>query len=83
MGAAADSGGMILTKRGGALLFIVLLCLVMATVMSFAMTFVSAGFTSGFLAKWGRSFLIGFVVVLPAAMVAVPVLRRFTDSLSR
>lgn len=74
---------MLLTKRGSNVVFVLLMSLIMAGVMSFAMTFINAGFTSGFWAKWGRAYLVGYCVALPTAFVVVPVLRRFTDSLSR
>ncbi len=74
---------MLLTKRGSNLLFILLMVLIMAGVLSFTATFISAGFTAGFFTKWLRAYAISFCVGLPTALLVVPPLRRFTDSLAR
>ncbi len=72
-----------LSRRGGNLLFVILMATTMSLVMSFAMTLVNSGFNSAFLDRWMRSFGIGLLVSVPTALLIVPVLRRFVDGLVR
>ena len=63
-------------------LFVVLMCIVMCSVMSFAMTILNHGLRDGFLRVWMRSGSIGFLVALPTALLVVPPLRRLADRLA-
>jgi divalent metal cation (Fe/Co/Zn/Cd) transporter len=61
-----------------------IISLVMSLVMSFTMVAINVGFAEHFFHAWIRSELIGFIVGLPTAMIAVPIARkivfRITDS---
>lgn len=64
-------------------IFIVLMCIVMCSVMSLAMTILNFGLHDGFFRVWTRSGLIGFMVALPTALIVVPPLRRVADRIAR
>ncbi|QYK48821.1 MAG: DUF2798 domain-containing protein [Phycisphaeraceae bacterium] len=70
-------------KRNRAnIIFIVLMCLAMCSVMSLAMTLLNRGLDPGFFRAWLRSASIGFLVALPTALLIVPPLRRFSERLA-
>ena len=57
-------------------MFVTLMVLCMAGVMSLVMTIANTGVGPGLLGRWGRSFAIAFLVGWPTASVVVPMVRR-------
>jgi hypothetical protein len=53
-----------------------LMVLVLDTVMSFTMTSVFVGWTSGFIQRFAGAWLIGFAVALPTSLAITPLIRR-------
>lgn len=70
-----------LSRRGANVLFIILMAMGMSLVMSFAMTLLHVRLDSGFVNRWMRAFLLGWLVATPTAFVVVPLVRRVTDAL--
>lgn len=58
------------------LIFSVSVGLVMALAMSFFMLVVNIGFVEGFFFIWVKSFLIGFSIALPIAIVIIPLIKN-------
>jgi hypothetical protein len=50
--------------------------LVLDTAMTFTMTSVFIGWTSGFIQRFAGAWLIGFVVALPTSLAITPLIRR-------
>ena len=46
------------------------------TAMSFTMTSVMTGWTSGFIQRFAGAWLLGFAVALPATLAITPLIRR-------
>jgi len=46
------------------------------TTMTFTMTSVFIGWTSGFIQRFAGAWLIGFAVALPTSLVITPLVRR-------
>jgi hypothetical protein len=54
---------------------------IMISLMTFVITAVNVGFTPEFLARWGRAFLIAYVIGVPVIFFLVPVARKITGRL--
>ncbi|HAA11676.1 MAG TPA: hypothetical protein DCE41_08255 [Cytophagales bacterium] len=57
------------------LIFSVAVGFVMSLAMSFFMLVFNVGLIDGFFLMWMRSFLIGFSISIPIAIVAIPQIR--------
>ena len=68
-------------KKYSIILYAVLMSLGMSFSMSLALTLVNVGF-DGFLEKWPRAFIIGFIVSLPASLIIIPIVRKIVDKLT-
>jgi len=55
--------------------------LLMAAVMSAAMTLINTGAGPGFFLRWMRAFCIGFAAAYPTAFLCAPLAQRLTDRL--
>jgi hypothetical protein len=53
-----------------------LMVLVLDTAMTFTMTSVFVGWTSGFIQRFAGAWLIGFAVALPTSLAVTPLIRR-------
>ena len=53
----------------------------MLSFMTFVVTAVNLGFGPGFLAAWGKSFAVAYVVGVPTIFVLAPLARRITGRL--
>jgi len=51
-------------------------------VMSFAMLAINVGFVSDFITFWLNSFIVGFIVATPIALVAVPIIGKIVKRLT-
>jgi hypothetical protein len=49
--------------------------------MSLTLTLVNVGF-DGFLEKWPRAFIIGFIVSLPTSLIIIPIVRKIVGKLT-
>ena len=61
--------------------FAVLMSLGMSFSMSLTLTLVNVGF-DGFLEKWPRAFIIGFIVSLPTSLIMIPIVRKIVNKLT-
>ena len=68
-------------KKYSTLLFATLMSLGMSFSMSLTLTLANVGF-AGFLEKWPRAFIIGFVVSLPTSLIIIPIVRKIVDKLT-
>jgi len=59
------------------LLFSAIISLIMSFFMSFFMIVINIGFTEEFMKAWLGSTAIGFVIGLPIAEIAVPLIQKF------
>ncbi len=69
-----------LSRKGGNILFVVLMVLAMSLIMSLAMTVIDTGVRGDLIGRWMRGFVIAFLVSLPAAFIVVPLMRRLADA---
>ena len=53
-----------------------LMVVILDTTMTFTMTSVFIGWTSGFIQRFAGAWLIGFAVALPTSLVITPLVRR-------
>lgn len=60
------------------LVFSLVMGLLMITLMTFVITAVNVGFTPDFLARWGRAFMIAYVVGVPVIFFMAPLARKLT-----
>lgn len=58
------------------LIFSVAVGFVMALAMSFFMLLVNVGLVEGFFFIWVKSFLIGFSISLPIAVILIPLIKK-------
>ncbi len=58
------------------LMFSVIIGLVMSLFMSFFMLLVNLGWVEGFFFIWMKAFAVGFVISLPIAVVAIPIIQK-------
>jgi hypothetical protein len=72
-----------LTKPQGHVVFVLLMCLMMSGAMSLVMAFLEIGFRDRLVGMWTKNWVIGFVVAVPAAFVAVPVARWMAASITK
>lgn len=63
------------------LVFSLVMGLLMITLMTFVITAVNVGFTPDFLARWGRAFMIAYVVGVPVIFFMAPLARKLTGKL--
>ena len=53
----------------------------MISVMTFVITAVNIGFTADFLARWGKAFIIAYVVGVPVIFFLAPIARKITGKI--
>ena len=58
------------------LIFSVSVGFVMSLAMSFFMLVVNVGLTEGFFFIWIKSFLVGFIISIPIAVIAIPLIKN-------
>ena len=68
-------------KKYSIILFAALMSLGMSFSMSLTLTLVNAGLV-GFLEKWPRAFIIGFIVSLPTSLIIIPIVRKIVNKLT-
>ena len=76
---------MMLTRKQGQVVFILLMVITMSGAISLASTFLTFGFDHSlgyFIGRWLKAWVIGLVVGFPVAVVVFPLLRKFVDSLT-
>ncbi len=61
------------------IIFSAAISFVMSLFMSFFMIAINVGFTSDFFIAWTMSTLIGFVIGMPIAAIAVPLLQKLLN----
>jgi Protein of unknown function (DUF2798) len=71
---------LVLSRKGGNILFVILMVLAMSLIMSLAMTVVNTGVRGDLIGRWMRGFVISFLVALPSAFIVVPLMRRLADA---
>lgn len=71
-----------LTPRQAQFAFVPLMVTVMSAVISFAMTALHHGFTTGLVSAWLYNWAIAFVIALPVAWLAVPGVRALLARLT-
>ncbi|MBI5923804.1 MAG: DUF2798 domain-containing protein [Betaproteobacteria bacterium] len=60
------------------LVFSLLMGAMMISLMTFVITAVNIGFTPDFLGRWGKAFLVAYVVGVPVIFFLAPVARKLT-----
>ncbi len=63
------------------LVFSLIMGALMISLMTFVITAVNIGFSPDFLARWGKAFLIAYVVGVPVIFFLAPVARKITGKL--
>jgi hypothetical protein len=63
------------------LVFSLVMGLLMISLMTFVITAVNVGFTPDFPARWGRAFMIAYVVGVPVIFFMAPLARKLTGKL--
>lgn len=63
------------------LIFSFIMGALMISVMTFVITAANMGFPPDFLARWGRAFMIAYVVGVPVIFFVAPVARKLTERL--
>ena len=58
------------------LIFSVAVGFVMSMAMSFFMLLVNVGLIEGFFFIWMQSFLVGFIISIPIAVIAIPLIKN-------
>lgn len=61
------------------LVFSLLMGLVMVTLMSFFITWMNLGFGPEFFSKWGRVFVLAYLLAVPIIYFLAPVVRRLVS----
>lgn len=51
----------------------------MISVMTFVITAANMGFPPDFLSRWGRAFMIAYVVGVPVIFFVAPIARKITE----
>lgn len=67
------------SKKYSTLLFSMIMALMMSFAMSMVMTYVAVGLVPNFIIIWGKSFLVGFIVALPTALIVFPIAKKIVD----
>ncbi len=67
---------MIISRKIFGLNFSVSIGFVMFLAMSFFVLLVNVGLIEGFFFMWMQSFLVGFVISIPIAVVAIPLIKN-------
>jgi len=70
-----------IAKKYSIILFAALTSLGMSFSMSLTLTLVNVGL-AGFLEKWPRAFIIGFIVSLPTSLIITPIVRKIVNKLT-
>lgn len=63
-------------------LFAPTVVLFMSGTMSLVLTAINQGIDANFISKWLTGFGISFFVALPMAMIAIPLIQKFFDSIT-
>lgn len=63
------------------LVFSLVMGALMISLMTFVITAVNIGFAPDFLARWGKAFLVAYVVGVPVIFFMAPVARKLTGKL--
>jgi len=61
--------------------FAVIMACINASIISFTLTAVNAGFPEDFLLRWGKNFLIAFTIVVPSIVFVGPKVKLFVERL--
>ncbi len=56
--------------------------IVMSFFISLVLTMINFGLGPGYLYAWLKSFIVGFIVALPIALVVFPPIKRISDRLT-
>ncbi|MBD3903321.1 DUF2798 domain-containing protein [Chryseobacterium muglaense] len=72
-----------LSEKNAFILFVLLVSISMSAVMSFGIILLRLGFVEGFLRIWLSDFLVGCCLAIPTSFVLVPLLKKWTDNMSR
>ena len=60
------------------LVFALIMGFLMVGIVTFVTTASNFGFSTNFLATWGKTYLIGYLAAVPAIYLLAPVARRIT-----
>lgn len=63
------------------LAFSLIMGLLMISLMTLVITAVNVGFTPDFLARWGKAFMVAYVVGVPVIFFMAPMARKITGKL--
>jgi hypothetical protein len=63
------------------LAFSLIMGLLMISLMTFVITAVNVGFTPDFLSRWGKAFMVAYVVGVPVIFFMAPIARKLTGKL--
>lgn len=63
------------------LAFSLIMGMLMISLMTFVITAVNVGFTPDFLTRWGKAFLVAYVVGVPVIFFMAPMARKLTGKL--
>lgn len=63
------------------LAFSLIMGLLMISLMTFVITAVNVGFVPDFLARWGKAFVVAYVVGVPVIFYMAPIARKLTGKL--
>ena len=55
--------------------------LILATTMSFVMVSLNTGWNEGFISRFLKSWVIGFIVAFPTSILAIPFARKLATKL--
>lgn len=63
------------------LVFSLVMGLLMISLMTFVITAVNIGFSPDFLARWGKAFVVAYMVGVPVIFFLAPMARKLTGKL--
>lgn len=71
-----------LNKKYSQLLFVTIMVTMMVFSVSLFVTLISVGLTSNFIETWARSYLTGFVIAIPTALVVVRIAGKIVTAIT-
>ncbi len=72
-----------MSNKSQKIAFGLLMAFFMSMVMSFVMVLINSGLSKTFLLLWAKSYIIGFVVAIPTAMIAALVSQKIIGKFDR
>ncbi len=72
-----------LNPKTAKFLFAPTVVLFMSGTMSFVLTAINQGIDANFISKWLTGFGISFFIALPMAMIAIPLIQKFFDRITK